>query len=337
VSDSNFLQSANIYSEIARGYSEIYFDKTFYYIKHLTFSEQFLLSSKYQLHEEEARTLGLETEKEKINFAIKEKWWSVENEERVDFLKKAISNLEKTKSKLMYKSQREVADVQIKQFRAVLTSYIHQRNEFIGYTIENYVDKKSNEEILKAQVFKDKDLTKNYFCSENFDEESPFFKKVIEELGRIHLLFGANNIKRVAASGFFQNLIFLTDDPYHFWGKPLIKCTKYQNDLLLYGKSYRNFVKSQAENGKPINENILNDPEKLISMIENYQPSNGKKSKYNFKSKEDNAVSSYVGATSEDLGEMGVKVEKLQGQSLLQLAEKSGGVLEKEDYLKARS
>ena len=43
-----------------------------------------------------------------------------------------------------------------------------------------------------------------------------------------------------------------------------------------------------------------------------------------------------VGATKEDLDKLGVKVEKLKGKSLLQLAQEKGGTLEKSDYFAAR-
>jgi len=58
-------------------------------------------------------------------------------------------------------------------------------------------------------------------------------------------------------------------------------------------------------------------------------------SKYNF-NKGDNAVSSYVGASADDLEKMGVKIEKIKGKSLLDLAREKGGTLEKSDYLKVR-
>jgi len=49
------------------------------------------------------------------------------------------------------------------------------------------------------------------------------------------------------------------------------------------------------------------------------------------------AVSSFVGATKEDLKEMGVRVEKVKGgKSLLQLARENGGVMQKHEYLNAR-
>jgi hypothetical protein len=49
-----------------------------------------------------------------------------------------------------------------------------------------------------------------------------------------------------------------------------------------------------------------------------------------------NAVSSYVGATQEDLDHLGVKTEKIGGKSLLELAAEKGGQLDKNDYLSLR-
>ncbi|MEY4370992.1 MAG: hypothetical protein RIQ48_708, partial [Pseudomonadota bacterium] len=144
------------------------------------------------------------------------------------------------------------------------------------------------------------------------------------------------NIKTAAGSGFFQNLVYLNEDAFSFWGEPTYKCSKYQIDLLLYGKMYKYFIKNQAEMGKSIPEEVLSSPAKFVEYVDNYQSEDSKTVKSSSKSNSKNAVSNPVGATSEDLKKMGIKVEKFGGKSLLELAKEKGGILEKNDYLNAR-
>ena len=89
------------------------------------------------------------------------------------------------------------------------------------------------------------------------------------------------------------------------------------------------------KNGQAVSEEITSDPVKFIQWFDSLGAS---KSLHKTTKKEGskNAVSSYVGATTEDLKQLGVKTEKIKGKSLLQLAAEKGGILEKNDYLSAR-
>jgi len=335
VLDENTSYYTKIFSDICRGYSSFTLKDKVYFIKHLTLAEQFALSSNYQIYENKAKALGLFSEKDQINFAVEQGWWSIENEEKTNFFRKVITNLKKTREKLVYKSQKEAVDAQIKQNEAMLLAFLKQRNDLLVYTTENYINKKIQEELFKLVLFKDSSLKECCYCDNDLYEEEDIdlISEIAIEVEKAAVFLKNDSIKRVAASGFFQNLIFLSETAHEFWGKPVTQCSKYQIDVLLYGKSYRNFIRGQAESGKALHEDIVSDPEKLISFVENYNPNSKKPFK---KTKGENAVSSYVGATQEDLKDLGVQVEKVQGHTLLDLARKSGGVLEKDDYLKAR-
>jgi hypothetical protein len=337
VSEEQLSLSSKIFSEISQGYSHFNLKRQDFFLKHFSLADHFSLNSNKSVFEKEALALGLEREYDQVKFAIQEGWWSRENEEKIKAFRKTISNLHKTKEKLAYKSQKESVAAQIKKFEAILMSLFRERSGFVLYTVESYAEKRAQEEFFKKVLFKDPGLTQPFFSfSEDPYEEqdTEFIEELSIEINKISINLSHDNIKKVAASGFFQNMIFLADTSYDFWGKPVCNCSKYQNDLLLYGKSYRNFVRGQAENGKPLNEDITSDPEKLISFIENYNPNN--KKPLSKKNKSENMVSSYVGATKEDLQDLGVKVEKIKGQSLLEMAKNSGGIIEKDQYLKAR-
>lgn len=328
-----------IYSEICNGFSiGKISSNNFFYFKHPSLAEHFSIYNNYELNKKIAEKKGVLSEDDKIKEAIENGWWSYDYESKINLLKKTIKNLYVTRDKLLYPSQKEDIDKQIKQNKHILISFEKERKELVGYTAEDYAENKFTDDLLISLVYKDKNLQEHLF-----NNEEEFYSLNDRECNRIKNIFNQctnsfnqDILKKIAASGFFQNLIYLNSEPYSFWGKAVYQCSKYQIDLLVYGKMYRNTIDSYHKNDKPIPQEIMEDPDKFVDWIENQQnqrePSRRKK---NSDSK-NNMVSSYVGATNKDLKSMGVKVEKLRGKSLLQMAEESGGTLEKSDYLNAR-
>lgn len=328
-----------IYSEICKGFSTEIVEQSAIYFKHPTISEHFSTYSNYNIFISEGRKKGLQLEKEKIEEAINGGWWNPENESKINLLKKTVQNLFKTRDKLLYPSQKVEIEKQIKQNEAILITYNKERREIVGYTLEDYANSKLTEELLIFFTYKNQDFTERLFSSkdEYYDLTESHVEKIKTSYESYSQIFNNNNIRKIAACGFFQNLVYLNEDAYSFWGKPTTQCTKYQIDVLLYGKMYKNMIKNYAEGGKPVPEEMLLDPDKFVEWTDNQSHDSGIKSR-NRKSKSSgsNTVSSTVGATKEDLDKLGVKVEKLKGKSLLELAEEKGGTLEKSDYFKAR-
>ena len=325
-----------IYSEICRGFSTDVIKKSVVYFKHPTISEHFSTYSNYDIFINEGIKRGLQTEKEKIEEAIKGGWWSSEKESKVNFLRKTIQNLYKTRDKLLFPSQKAEIGKQIKQNEAILLTYNKERREIVGYTLEDYANSKFTEELLISFTFKNKDFNEKLFTrDEYYDLTEGHVEKIKNSFDAYSQVFNNDNIRKIAACGFFQNLVYLNEDAYSFWGKPTTQCTKYQIDVLLYGKMYKNMIRSYAENGKPAPEEILNDPDKFVEWADN-QSHGGNNYKNRKQKSSKNAISSYVGATEEDLKHLGVKTEKIAGKSLLELAAEKGGQLDKNDYLSLR-
>lgn len=328
-----------IYSEICNGFSigKISNEKTFYF-KHPSLADHFSLYSNYELNKKIAEQKGVLPEEKKIQEYIENGWWSYNNESKINLLKKTVKNLYITKEKLLYPSQKEGIEKQIQQNKNILMSFQKERKELIGYTAEEYAENKFLDDLLVSLVYKDKNLSEHLF-----DNEEEFYSLSDKECNNIkHVFnqctnsFSQDMLKKIAASGFFQNLVYLNSEPYSFWGKAVHQCSKYQIDLLVYGKMYRNTIDSYYKNDKPIPQEIMEDPDKFVDWIESQENQNQPRAKKKNSKASNNKVSSFVGATNKDLQAMGVKVEKLKGKSLLQLAEEKGGTLEKSDYLKAR-
>lgn len=331
-------QFGRIYSEIVRGYSKDFLNKQEIYFKHPTMAEHFLIYSNYDLIIESVSLKGVKTEDEKLKEAIKNDWWSVEKEERFLFFRKNIQNLNKTKNKLLLQSQKEEVDKQIKKSESIFYTYAKERKDIIGYTAEEYAQEKFFDDLILYLSYRDENLSIKYFNNEEeFYDLSEEDNSALRSLyTKYSTCFSLETIKLIAASGFFQNLIYLDTVPNTFWGNPTVKCSKHQIDLLVYGKMFKSTIESYLKNDKPISEEIMSDPDKFIQWFDSLNANNSTVKVKQKKSNSSNVVSSYVGATKEDLNKLGVKVEKLQGKSLLELAESKGGVLEKSDYFKAR-
>lgn len=327
-----------IYYEIARGYSKNFLNKKHIYFKHPTLAEHFSIYANYDLIIENVKQKGVQTESDKLEEAISNDWWTVEKEEKFRLLKKTAENLIKTKNKLLLKSQKEAIDKDIKKTESILFTYLKERKDIIGYTAEQYAQEKFFDELIISSCYKDVDLKIRYFDNEDefysiSDEDNSILRNLYTKYSTC---FSTDVIKLIAANGFFQNLIYLDTIPQSFWGKPVVECSKYQIDLLVYGKMFKSTIDLYTKNDKPISEEIINDPEKFIQWFDSLNTSKSVTRSKTKNSGKKNNVSSYVGATKEDLDKLGVKVEKLKGKSLLELAEEKGGVLEKSDYFAAR-
>ena len=334
-SSSNF---GRLYTQIVNGFTIKEIGKNKYYFKHPSIAEHFSIYNNYELILESCKKKGLQTEKEKIEEAIEGGWWSGAKESEINILKKTISNLNKTKNKLVLPSQKKSIDAQIRKNEAILVTFLKERKEVTNLTAEEYANERFIDEMIILLTYKDSELSTRFFDNNDFYDLSDRECEQVKEAFNNNInIFNNYHIKCVAASGFFQNLVYLNEDAFSFWGKPTSQCTKYQIDVLVYGKMYKNLVKSYNENDKPVPDDAMEDPEKFISWVDNLKSTNNTKLKKNDKfSNSKNKVSSYVGATKEDLDQLGVKTEKLKGKNLLELAEESGGVLEKHQYLKAR-
>jgi hypothetical protein len=325
-----------IYSEICRGFSKDLIEKSNVYFKHPTIAEHFSTYSNYDVFISDGRKKGLELEKEKVEEAIKGGWWTSEKESRLNFLRKTVQNLFKTRDKLLLLSQKAEIEKQIKQTEAILITYTKERREIVGYTLEDYANSKLTEELLIFFTYKNSEFTERLFSNrdEYYDLTEGHVDKIKTSFDQYSRVFNNDNIRRIAACGFFQNLVYLNEDANSFWGMPTVKCTKYQIDLLLYGKMYKNMIRSYSENGKPIADQILSDPDTFVEWADSQSGGSSYKNRKQKSGK--NVVSSYVGATQQDLDHLGVKTEKIGGKSLLELAAERGGQLDKNDYLSLR-
>lgn len=332
------IEYGRIFSDISQGYSELIIDGQEYFFKHPNQTENFAIYDRYSIILEFARTKGIETEEEAIVTAIKGGWWDNNKELHISSLRNLIASLKQTKERLLYPSQKEDIEKQIVRNEKILISYLKDRRDAIGYTAEQYAGDRFQDETIIKLTYKNRELTHRLFQNENdyYYLSDDLVDKIRKGFQSHSQLLNLESVKRVSACGFFQNLLFITDaNPIYLWGRSAIDCSKYQVDVLVYGKIIKNLIKYRIESGEPLSDEIINSPEKLVEISESRDAGVQKQEPQSSMSS-DSKVTTFVGATKEDLKKMGVQVQKIGGKSLLDIVKEKGGKLDKADYLSAR-
>ena len=321
-----------LFIDILKGYSVSYYKNDKLYFKHNTSFDSGDIDHLKQEFLEKAKKNGLPTEDQKEEYLISENLWSKENNEKIKKLKSDVSTLKQTKSKLFKSDDINELNRQIDEKKLELINLTVERKDLLGFTAEDYANKKINEYYMFNSLFKDKNLKDRYFSEQEFDElENKEISKVLSIYNDINKNFIENNLKKIALSSYYLSLFNLCDESvYNLYGKPIIYLTFYQMEVFGYARYFKN-VLSEAKH-KPTDE-YYEDPEKLIEWLESSKNVEEVLSKNeNNKKKTDGAIAtSIVGAKKEDLAKIG---KDENGISLHKEAEKKGGVLTMEDLMK---
>ena len=318
-----------IYLDILNGYSLFESDKFgTAFIKHLSTSDVTDLDKEKKRHEKVVSELDIPSQKEQEELLDKEGIWTKEDKIKIDELSLYIKNLQETKSRCFLHSQKmEIAkEIEKKQFE--LSKCLAEREEYMGHTAEKYVDKKVNEYYANHILYKDADFKEHKWSMEEWEELTD------EETMHIISLYGKSTrglsskiIKKVALSGFFTNIFYMCDNnPYYFYGKPIINLTYFQSELFSYGMYFKHLM-TDSKVQPP--EEIMNDPDALQEWYET-----GKNAEELLEKLQDKDAVSIVGATKDDLKRLGLDSDKDPNlTSLSKEAAKRGGTLTMEDFI----
>ena len=108
-----------------------------------------------------------------------------------------------------------------------------------------------------------------------------------------------------------------------FFGIPVVKLNNFQLNLLIYTRIFKNIFEMNDD----IPDKIKKDPEALLDYANSSEAREEVKSKMNASS----SASTIVGATKEDLEELGMNTSS--GTSLHEAAKKKGGSLSMKDLM----
>jgi len=321
-----------LFIDILKGYSLSYYRDNKLYFKHNTSFDSGDIDHLKQEFLEKAKKNGLPTEDQKEEYLIAENLWSKENNEKIKRLKSDISTLRQTKSKLFKSDDINELNRQIDVKRLELITLAAERKDLLGFTVEDYANKKINEYYMFNSLFRDKDLKDRYFSEQEFDElENKEISEVLEIYNNINKNFIENNLKKIALSSYYLSLFNLCDEnAYNLYGKPIVYLTFYQMEVFGYARYFKNAL-SEAKH-KPSDE-YYEDPDKLIEWLESSKNVEEvlNKNENNQKKTEGAIATSIVGAKKEDLAKIG---KDENGISLHKEALKKGGTLSMEDLMK---
>ena len=322
--EQNFVRK--LYRDILNGYSVFYLKDKSFSFRHLSESEICGSNEIYIKEFDKAKSAGLLSSEQKIKLLCRDKVWSEELEIEIKNLYDQISTLQNTVKKLIIKSQINKINNDIKQKEDKLKSILKEKEDLLELTADNFAYRKSNEYIIYLSLYKKDGKNQMFESEEEFGELNEIdFLQYIETYKEFVNNFNIQNIKKIAVSPFFMNTFFLCeDDPFIFYGKPIVNLTQYQCDLFSLGRNYKYYLTKMGENPPTSIKNL----DELVAWYESRQTIN------NLKDKDSNKMGqSYIGASKEELQLM-TSNSKEQVVDLAEEAKKAGGNLSFDQILK---
>lgn len=321
----------SIYHDILNSYSFYNDDENSFYIKHFCLKDLNLVNKRKVEVQSRAKKLGLLDEETQIKNLIDKDNWSKEKETEIVRLTQFIKDLKYTKSKLIVTRDLENINAQIKDGEKELNSIIKEKEELLGTTLESYTNKKISEYYVYISLYKDIDLKERFLTPQQFEDLE------YEELYKLYFKYNIGisklsekNIKIIALSNFFLNSFYLcNDDPYVFFGKPVVNLTFTQTELFSVAKYFKSIITNSTV--KPP-DNVLNDPDALIDWYEGSKNASKAVVKAKGKNQDEVLGTSLVGASKGDLKRIGM--ENKDGIDLTKEAAKKGGSLSFQDLIK---
>lgn len=334
-----------LYVHICDGFNLFELDGQDLFLKHLNYSEKSLLRGEYKKYITEAKSAGIMTLKDYTDIYISKSYWSKQKESDIGSLRVYIENMQKSRGKLLLESQKKQVDELVVENQEKLENLLAEKKSIIPFTAEEYAEKKYNRSFLYRSLFSDKGLQDHFLPSADdfLEMEEDSYSSLWRALIKIIDFTSVENIKILAATGFFQNLIVICGkdnvSSIDFYGKPIVDLTTNQIDLLSFSLFYRRCINNATEK---IPEETLSSPEKLISWCENDSSSSTKAKKIFDKNPNKNKtkgersgrMSSIVGADRSDYTSLGISENRAKAVDLLSEAGKAGGTLSLNEIIK---
>ena len=260
-------------AEILNGYSPISspsFGKVF--VKHFSNLDNSEIEERYS----EVYNLAIENELPTLETREKEilegPYWKEDKNKRLKELENFLPNLRLTKTKLIRDADKNSIQKQIEDAENEILKLKLIKNSLVGITAESFASKKVNEFFIYQALFSDSGLKTRKFSDEEYEELD---ENVIHELVAVYNQsldkFADKTIKRISLSPQFSNSFYLSnDDPWIFYGKPVIQLTFYQIDLFANAKYFKGMIQNA---GQKVPQEVLGDPDKLVDWFNTTQNS----------------------------------------------------------------
>ena len=326
------MQEGAIYKRIFRdtvqAFSVGIYKNSTVYIKHLGLCDQVELEDVKLGHFEKAKSRGIPTEEEMLEFLREQGSWTTEDDREISESEAYIDRLIYNKRNLYLKSQLTRQDQLISEARQKIQKKYEQKKDLVGNTCESYAEKRGTDYYIMKSFYHEKDFKNPIFEESKFDDVasqelltvSGLYTKVFEK-------FTDYNFQKLVLEDFFGPLMSLCENSVEFFGKPVALLTHYQLRLLVYTKMFKNILQSEEE----IPVEMRNDPERLMDWARNPKGRERAKETLN---KAEGGGAGIFGATKDDLKSLGVDGNDPGNVSLEQAVKDKGGSLSMKDLMK---
>jgi len=314
LNESLLLKSA--YTNILNGYSSVHSSTLGkIYIKHLNSFDFCELERLTETYEQKAIEQTIPTEAQKLEYLISLGLWSNEKDAEISNKELFVKNAQITRSKFIRQIDIDSMDRQISAELVDLSCLKDRRVELMGLTIEVFVKQKVDQSFVFLSLFSDVECKNPLFTFEDFQELE------IEELQDLYFLFegvitslSELNINKITLQDFFLSAFCLCDDnPFTFFGKPVIELTNYQCDIFRSAKYFKSILQEHPD----LSETIRRDPEKLIE----YHKSSESAKEILDKGKD--ADGTFIMGSKKDLQRAGIQEHEM-GKDMSKLAKEQG-------------
>jgi hypothetical protein len=313
-----------LFKEIVDGFSAYYVGEKKRYIKHQCTSDLVDFDQVYQMHFDRAIARGLPTEKEILEDLEEEGLWSKSDDAEIETQKFYLESLIKNKKNIYLKSALERVNEQIKEAEKKLNELKSQKENLISNSSERYATNRANDFYMFNSFYKTQDLDEPLYTQEEFEDIST---KEVTTLVRIynsfHEKFSEKNIQNLAVQDFYKIYYSFAESTMDFFGVPVVKLNNFQLNLLIYTRIFKNIFEMNDD----IPDKIKKDPEALLDYANSSEAREEVKGKMN----DSSSASTIVGATKEDLEELGMNTSS--GTNLHEAAKKKGGSLSMKDLM----
>ena len=317
------------FRDIVKGYTATHVGESVFYIKHLSALDQVDIDEVKQRYLDLAISRGIPSEKEVLQSLKDEGLWTEENENEIKTQQDFISQLQKTKTQLVLKSQIDSHNKTIEETRSKINELSQEREALMGVNAESYSSKRASDYYIIKSFYKDKELNEPLFPKEEDfnDLYSDDINDLINTYNKSFLNFEELKIQEMILQDFYYIYFPFSDDTVGFFGRPVVELTYNQLKLIVYTKIFKNIF----ENNNHIPEKIKKDPQALLDYGSISSEAKDKV-KEKFNNNQDGAT--LFNATEEDYEYAGLeKPSDKAGLSLQKAAEKKGGKLSMEDLM----
>lgn len=300
MTSGELTQLRRVYGEVCKGFSTIRWKDTDVFVKHLTCFDQTELDCFYERVLAGLIKRGMMTEADKFKLLEKQGLWTKGDEHEMANHKVYTDNLEKTKSLLPIKSQRDEIDVQLKEAQIKMFEMINRRSRHLGRTAERTAEMKAQYEYLRLAFFSDQAFTQPVFTAKDMDELTEEDSEALLNLYiSIIQQFSLPQLRKIAVQLFFTNYYYLCgEDPTLFFQKPVVSLTTQQVNLLSFGHYFRSILSNHE-----VPKDISQDPDKIEEFVS--QSTAAKKMMADTPAQGHRV--GYIGAREEDFKAMGVQ------------------------------